>query len=119
MIKKIIGVLLVAPLLVGCATKKTTYIYNWDGYQKAIYEHYQQGGLSADQQITSLQELIEKSRAKDKPVPPGLHAHLGMLYAKTAKVDQAFAEFEIEKTLFPESTPFMDFLLTKDKGKLK
>jgi hypothetical protein len=49
-------------------------------------------------------------------VPPGFHAHLGMLYSMTGKSnDQIAAQFEDEKRLFPESTVYMDFLLAKMK----
>lgn len=53
------------------------------------------------------------------PVPPGLHAHLGMLYGNTGHTDLAMAEFNTEKAAFPESAPFMDFLMSKDKGAFK
>lgn len=116
-IKKMSGVLLAATLLAGCAAPKT--IYNWEGYQTTVYQHYQQDDASVDQQIAALQEIIEKSRAKNQAVPPGLHAHLGMVYAKTGRTEQALAEFNTEKKLFPESAPFMDFLMSKDKGSFK
>lgn len=116
-IKKMGGVLLAATLLAGCATPKT--IYNWDSYQTTIYHYYQGDTSSPEQQIDKLKEIIEQSRAKDKTVPPGLHAHLGLLYTKTGHVEQAFREFNTEKSLFPESAPFMDFLMSKDKGSFK
>lgn len=112
--KKIAGVLCTAALLAGCAAPKT--LYNWDGYQTSIYQYYQQDGLSPEQQIMTLKEIVEKSRARDKAVPPGLHAQLGLLYSKTGNNGQALAEFNTEKTLFPESAPFMNFLMAKDKG---
>jgi hypothetical protein len=48
-------------------------------------------------------------------VPPGFHAHLGMLYSIAGKSDQMVAQFEDEKKLFPESATYMDFLLAKVK----
>ena len=116
-IKNISGVLLAATLLAGCAAPKT--LYNWDGYQTSIYQYYQQDGLSPEQQILTLKEIAEKSRAKNKAVPPGLHAQLGLLYSKTGNTGQAMTEFNTEKTLFPESAPFMNFLMAKDKGSFK
>ncbi|AHG22082.2 lipoprotein [Chania multitudinisentens RB-25] len=116
--KKISGLLLAATLLGGCVAPQKT-LYSWDGYQTTVYQHYQPGSSSPEQQIAALKESIEKSRAKDKAVPPGLHAHLGMLYANTGRADQALAEFNTEKSLFPESAPFMDFLMSKDKGSFK
>lgn len=64
----------------------------------------------------TLKEIVEKSRARDKAVTPGLHAQLGLLYSKTGNNGQALAEFNTDKTLFPESAPFMNFLGPKIKG---
>lgn len=47
--------------------------------------------------------------------PPGFHAHLGMLYAQQGQDDQALQALLTEKTLFPESTTYIDFLLAKIK----
>lgn len=116
-IKNISAVLLAATLLAGCTTPKT--LYNWDGYQTTVYQYYQQDGVSSEQQITALNQMVETSRASDKAVPPGLHAQLGLLYAKSGRPDQAFTEFNTEKRLFPESAAFMDFLMAKDKGSFK
>ncbi|NIG88445.1 MAG: DUF4810 domain-containing protein, partial [Serratia symbiotica] len=62
--KKIAGVLCTAALLAGCAAPKK--LYNWDGYQTSIYQYYQQDGLSPEQQIMTLKEIVEKSRARDQ-----------------------------------------------------
>ncbi|WP_164305181.1 DUF4810 domain-containing protein, partial [Streptococcus pneumoniae] len=67
--KKMGGALFAATLLAGCAAPKT--LYNWDGYQTSLYQYYQQEGQSPEQQIATLKEIVEKSRAKDKAVPPG------------------------------------------------
>ncbi|CNK13831.1 DUF4810 domain-containing protein [Yersinia aldovae] len=112
-----LSLLLAAAVLAGCATAPKP-IYNWENYQSTIYEYYK-SDASPEQQIAALKENIEKSRAKGIPVPPGLHAHLGMLYANTAHPDLAIAEFNREKAAFPESAPFMDFLMSKDKGAFK
>lgn len=105
-------------ILAGCATKpKTTY--NWDSYQDSVYQYYQGGKVGPEQQIAALNQSIEKARATNKKVPPGLYAQLGLLYANTGHTDQAFQAFNTEKTLFPESTAYMDFLLSKNKGSIK
>jgi hypothetical protein len=112
-----LGVLVV--LLVGCnSTKAPKKIYQWDGYQDSIYQYYQKD-TSPQDQIATLQKLVEKSRASSLPVPPGLHAQLGLLFSNTGKMDSAIAEFNTEKKLFPESTAYIDFLTSKDKGSLK
>jgi hypothetical protein len=44
-------------------------------------------------------------------VPPGLHAHLGYLHSVAGNPAAARAHLEDEKTLYPESTRFCDYLL--------
>ncbi|MGE4754626.1 DUF4810 domain-containing protein [Yersinia enterocolitica] len=112
-----ISLLLAASVLAGCATAPKP-IYHWDNYQSTVYEYYK-SDASSEQQIAALKESIEKSRAQGLPVPPGLHAHLGMLYGNTGHTDLAMTEFNTEKSAFPESAPFMDFLMSKDKGAFK
>ncbi|MCH2000092.1 DUF4810 domain-containing protein, partial [Achromobacter xylosoxidans] len=43
--------------------------------------------------------------------PPGFRAHLGMLYLKLGDGAKGLEQLEGEKAAFPESKPFMDFLL--------
>jgi len=56
-----------------------------------------------------LQEILTSG----KHVPPGFNAHLGMLYSEIGNHVGASAYFRMEKTLFPESSVFMDFLLAR------
>ncbi|WP_445496503.1 DUF4810 domain-containing protein [Photorhabdus sp. SF281] len=112
------GLLLAAMALAGCATQPKT-IYEWDKYEPTVYQYYQQDKMGFEEQLQALQQVIEKAKAKDKPVPPGLHAQMGLLYSKTGRVSDAFHQFEAEKKLFPESAPFMDFLLSKNKGTMQ
>ncbi|WP_159566234.1 DUF4810 domain-containing protein [Budvicia diplopodorum] len=110
-----IGCLLAVLLLVGCS-KAPRPIYYWNDYQATIYQYYQSDSTSPEQQIEKLKEIIQKAQAKNLPVPPGLHAHLGMLYSNTGHPELAIPEFEAEKAQFPESTTFMNFLINKSKG---
>ena len=54
-------------------------------------------------------------KANGGSAPPGYHAQLGMLYLNLGKGDQMVKEFQTEKTLFPEATPYMDFLMRNVK----
>lgn len=107
-----------AVLLVGCSPAPQ-HIYHWDNYQPTVYQYYQGGKTSPDEQIAALKKCLEKIRATAGKTPPGLHAHLGLLYANTGRTDLALHQFNQEKTLFPESAPYMDFLLSKNKGEAK
>lgn len=114
LLKKAGGALALAACvaLTGCATAPKT-LYQWDGYQPQVYQYLK--GESPEQQIAEMEKALALISAKGNSVPPGFHAHLGMLYSITGKSDQVATQFEDEKKLFPESSAYMDFLL----GKLK
>ena len=45
------------------------------------------------------------------PLPPGLQAHLGLLYGMTGRGDLFEQNLLVEKQSFPESSVYLDFLL--------
>lgn len=104
--------LALSAVLTGCATAPKT-LYQWDGYQPQVYQYLK--GESPVQQIAEMEKSLALISAKGNSVPPGFHAHLGMLYSIAGKSDQVATQFDDEKKLFPESAAYMDFLL----GKLK
>ena len=46
---------------------------------------------------------------------PAVHAHLGMLYFETGNPDSGLSQFDREKSLFPESSSYIDFLIKSAK----
>jgi hypothetical protein len=104
------AIIAAAALLGGCASGPPP-LYTWGNYQATVYQYYQKDRTGLEEQIGALNEVVEKARADNRPVPPGLHAHLGLLYAQSGKGAEARQQFTEEKGLFPESGPYMDFLL--------
>jgi hypothetical protein len=105
-------VLLAVPLLItGC---QSPYIYQWGHYEDLVYVTYAKPGkLPPEAQVLKMEEDLQKAAAANKPVPPGFHAYLGYLDYQLGKTDLARQEFEKEKTQFPESTVFMDRMLSR------
>jgi hypothetical protein len=105
--------LLIASLgaLSACAQKS---IYSWGRYEQLVYEMYLKPG-QADPvtQTAKLTEDIDKAKAEGKPVPPGVHAQLAYMYYQQGNLGGAQQEFLTEKTLFPESAPFIDGVLQR------
>lgn len=98
-------------LLVGCAAPPT--IYSWGSYEELVYTSYAApDALQAQTQVEALEKDYQVARADNKRMPPGWHAHLGMLYFQLGKLDQAQQAFLTEKADFPESGVLMDRLLT-------
>jgi len=107
----LLAALTVTASLAGCVNQPQS-LYYWDGYQHQVYQRFENTN-GAEEQIAALEESLQKARAADRALPPGFHAHLGMLYAEVGKADQVRQQFETEKTLFPESAQYMDFLMLK------
>ena len=100
--------------LVGCANKPTN-LYQWQGYQKNVDDYLRADKQGLDVQVQSMEEDLQKIRTSSGAVPPGYHAHLGLLYGKQGKTEQFAQQMQIEKKLFPESETFVDFLLRNFK----
>lgn len=103
-------------LLLVSACKTTEPIYYHGTYNKAVYSYFKGDQASLTEQIEVLQQIIEKAQAKGKKVAPGVHAHLGLLHFDNGNDAEGQHQFELEKALFPESTKYLDFLLTSRKG---
>jgi hypothetical protein len=108
---------LAASALIGCASQPVT-MYGWGSYQTQVYEHFKAEKSSPEQQLAALEKDREQILAKGQALPPGYRAHIGYLYAQLGRIDEAQQQFVEEKKVFPESAPYMDFLLkTPNKDK--
>lgn len=100
--------------LAGCATKPQP-IYYWGDYTAQQYG-YLNGSKGPEEGVQRLEKVKEEARSKGKGVPPGLQAHLGMLYGLTGRTDLFEDNLQSERQQFPESSTYVDFLLkTKQK----
>ncbi|MCC4596209.1 DUF4810 domain-containing protein [Xanthomonas campestris pv. phormiicola] len=100
------------PILVGCAHQPAS-LYQWGSYQEQVYSHFKGG--SPEQQIQALEKDLQLSQAANRTAPPGLHAHLGMLYAETGNDGKAQEQLLAEKAQYPESATYIDLLLKKSQ----
>ncbi|MDR5770209.1 MULTISPECIES: DUF4810 domain-containing protein [unclassified Caballeronia] len=99
-------------LLTGCATQSTPPLYQWDAYQPQVYAFFT-GDKSVPEQIDALEKARQQILAKNNALPPGFRAHIGALYASVGRSDEARKELEAEKNAFPESSAYMNLLLSK------
>ena len=101
-------------LSTGCVHRPPN-LYGWGSYQAQVYEHFKASSTGPEDQIIALERDLEQIRANNATPAPGYYAHLGMLYASVGRDDKAGEAFQSERTLFPESAPYLDFLLNKAK----
>ena len=100
-------------LLAGCKTTEPLY-YHGD-YNTVVYSYFKAEDVTLEEQISAMQNLIATAHSKGKPVAPGVHGHLGMLYFETGNTALGVEHLNTEKQLFPESAKFMDFLLNQSQ----
>lgn len=94
----------------GCATTQPHYY--WGDYEGLVYKMYNKPGEAEPSvQVDVLTQDIQKANDAGKPVPPGVHAHLGFAYAAQGNVELAMAAFAQERALYPESKVLMDKML--------
>jgi len=110
--------LLASSMLLALSACKTTTepLYYHGEYNKAVYTYLKGDTTTPQEQIAALQTIIQDAAAKGKKVAPGIHAHLGLLYFDSGSPAEGEQQFEQEKTLFPESAQYLDFLLKSKKG---
>lgn len=99
-------------LFSGCASNDSQYY--WGEYESLVYKTYHApGDVPPSFQIEQLQTDIEKAQTAGKPIPPGVYAHLGLMYAANGNKELALASLTKEKELFPESATFIDGLIQR------
>jgi hypothetical protein len=98
--------------LVGCANAPKP-LYHWESFPRQQYSVLLREGVSPDEQIRVLEAQAEKARVGNAALPPGLRAHLGMLYLGAGNPQRAKELWIAEKTAFPEASPYMDRLLRR------
>lgn len=102
-------------LLTGCAPQPAKPLYNYGNYSDSYYAYKKN---MTPETTLALQNSMEKAITDTKlsqsgRVPPGMYANLGYLYIKAGKPNDAISNFTKEKTVYPESTIFMDRLINK------
>ncbi len=96
----------------GCQTRPN--LYHWGSYENLLYNMYSNAGdAEPNLQIERLTKDIELALKSGRKTPPGVHAHLGFMYAATGNADMAKQAFEQEKELFPESSHFIDGMMKR------
>lgn len=105
---------LLALMFLSACVQQAKPLYYWGDYENLLYSMYTEpGSADPEMQIQKLTTDIQQAHAKDLPIAPGIHAHLGYMYVLQGNVDSAKAEFLKEKQLYPESAEFIDGMLKR------
>lgn len=98
--------------LAGCAQPPKP-LYYWGSYQAQVYDHFRSDAKGPLDQLRLLDEQAQKAKSVGLPLPPGYHAHLGLVYLELGRTDDARRALETERALFPESAHYIDSLLKR------
>jgi len=108
----LVSAIAMGSVLAGCA-KAPKRLYYWESFQGQLYEHFKANGSGPEDQLRILQAQAQKARASGALLPPGYRAHVAMIYLRLGRDGEAKQELEAEKSNFPESAQYMDFLLKR------
>lgn len=98
--------------LQGCA-HAPQQLYQWGAFPHQQYDTLRGEGASPSEQIQALEAQSQKAGAAHAALPPGFRAHLGLLYLDAGNPVKARALWLEEKSVFPESAPYMNQLLKR------
>ena len=100
-----------ASLVLAACGSSNREMYNWGNgaYADSMYQTMLHEG-DPQEQIQKLESLSQQGKAA-----PGLYAQLGLLYSEVGDSGKAASAFNKEAELYPESKPYMQFVLNKGK----
>lgn len=111
--KTVLALIVLSLVLVGCGGGATS-LYHWGEFPQQTYNYMsERSKVSPLEQIARLEKDIEKSKAENRAVPPGLYGHLGLLNLDIQNSQRAAMYFQFEKQVYPESTVLMNRLLQR------
>lgn len=99
-----------AAVLGGAACTPRSTLYDWDGYDDALYRHYRQP-QDRDTWVESLKTAVLAAEAQGRRVPPGLYAEYGYALYEEGVYPQAVAYFRKEREQWPESRFLMEKMI--------
>ena len=102
-----------AATVLGACTSPPKTLYEWGDYPRLTQSYLRADGDPPDAQIQALQVGLQEIAQAGHVPPPGYNAHLGWLYAQQGDASACTTHLTAEKTQFPESSTFIDFLLQK------
>ena len=111
--KTVLALIALSLVLVGCGDGATS-LFRWGEFPHQTYNYMsERSKVSPLEQIARLEKDIEKSKAENRAVPPGLYGHLGLLNLDIQNSQRAVMYFQLEKQVYPESTVLMNRLLQR------
>ena len=106
-IASIMAAALSVAFLSGCVAPGK---YNWGNYDGSLYGYYKDP-TRLEMHVAEMENIIRASEQTHTKVAPGIHAEYGYFLMQSGKSSLAVAQFEKEKTNWPESTQLMSSMI--------
>ena len=106
-IASIMAAALSVAFLSGCVAPGK---YNWGNYDGSLYGYYKDP-TRLDTHLAEMENIIRTSEQTHMKVAPGIHAEYGYFLMQNGKSSLAVAQFEKEKTNWPESAQLMSSMI--------
>ena len=97
-------------LIVACSSNQNMYQWGGGAYASSVYTALTDES-NPQEELKKLEEIVQNPERKK--IPPGLYAHMGLLYAKVGDTEKAFGFYQKEVELYPESRQFIEFISNK------
>ena len=106
-IASVVAAALSVAFLSGCVAPGK---YNWGNYDGSLYGYYKDP-TRLEMHVAEMENIIRASEQTHTKVAPGIHAEYGYFLMQSGKSSLAVAQFEKEKTNWPESTQLMSSMI--------
>lgn len=117
-IYKVLLAALAAIFFAGCVSSSAPRdMYYWNGAYEESMHRYLNDESDIYASIDELEETLEYADRSNKKVPPGMLAHLGLLYSNIGNDAKAQMYLEKEAEIFPESKSYVEFLKSQKAKK--
>lgn len=108
-------ILVALAFFIGGCTHQPTALYEYGDYSESYYADKKNMSEESTLKLQmSMEQAIQmRGESISGRVPPGIYANLGYMYLKSGNPNKAIANFQKEKSTYPESAHFMDRLIKK------
>lgn len=105
-------------VFVGCQQPVEPPLYIWGDYVNTSTEYGMNGQEKEilEKHVQELSKIIKESEEKNQRVAPGIYAEYGQILFQTSKKEEAKKYFLLEKSVYPESTHFINRVIVKLYG---
>ena len=101
----------------GCVQKQ----FYWGAYEDSLFSRQQHAGPDGEAGAAAMlvSTINEAESNPTSRIGPGIHADYGYLLLKQGNTEEAIPQFQREASLYPESKPLMESIVTRIQERKK